>query len=151
MDYDELLQKFNLLLNENNRLIKENSRLRAQLGLGESELIQHTDSANSTETDIPDDESACRNCFSGVNGKSDPLAKIRLFMSLFRGRDDVYAKRWENKKGNFRDGELPGRTLSELEGRNLRELEGRTLIIQGNLRDVRFSGVSLGSDQGNLL
>jgi regulator of replication initiation timing len=35
MDYDELLQKFNLLLNENNRLIQENSRLRAQLGLGE--------------------------------------------------------------------------------------------------------------------
>jgi len=96
MDYDELLQKFNLLSDEINRLIKENSRLRTQLGLGEPELTQHTDSANSTETDIPDDESACRNCFSGVNGKSDPLVKIRLFMSLFRGRDDVYAKRWEN-------------------------------------------------------
>jgi hypothetical protein len=95
--HDELFQKFNLLLNENNRLTKENSRLKALLGLGEPELTQPTDSANSTETDIPDDESACRNCFAGVNGTSDPLVKIRLFMSLFRGRDDVYAKRWENK------------------------------------------------------
>jgi hypothetical protein len=97
MDYDELFQRFNLLLNENNRLIKENSRLKALLGLGEPELTQPTDPANSTETDIPDDESACRNCFASVSGTSDPLVKIRLFMSLFKGRDDVYAKRWENK------------------------------------------------------
>ena len=31
--------------------------------------------------------------------KADPAEKIRLFMSLFRGRDDLYAKRWENKDG----------------------------------------------------
>jgi len=33
-----------------------------------------------------------------INKKSDSLEKIKLFMSLFRGRDDVYAKRWENNK-----------------------------------------------------
>lgn len=33
----------------------------------------------------------------GVNKRSDPDEKIKLFISLFRGRDDVYAKRWENK------------------------------------------------------
>ena len=32
-----------------------------------------------------------------VNSTSDSLSKIRLFMSLFKGRDDVYAKRWENE------------------------------------------------------
>ncbi|MEN6455259.1 MAG: hypothetical protein ABFD10_13455 [Prolixibacteraceae bacterium] len=36
-----------------------------------------------------------------INKRSDPDEKIRLFMSLFRGRDDVYAKRWENKKGVY--------------------------------------------------
>ena len=33
-----------------------------------------------------------------VNNTSDSISKIKLFMSLFKGRDDVYAKRWENKK-----------------------------------------------------
>jgi superfamily II DNA or RNA helicase len=31
--------------------------------------------------------------------RADPTEKIRLFMSLFKGRDDVYAKRWEGKEG----------------------------------------------------
>jgi len=30
---------------------------------------------------------------------ADPAAKIRLFMSLFKGREDVYAKRWQNRQG----------------------------------------------------
>lgn len=30
---------------------------------------------------------------------SDPAEKIRLFRLFFRGREDVFAKRWENKKG----------------------------------------------------
>ena len=34
---------------------------------------------------------------SNVNGMSDPEEKIMLFRSLYKGRDDVYAKRWENK------------------------------------------------------
>ncbi|WP_425058864.1 hypothetical protein SCACP_35150 [Sporomusa carbonis] len=33
-----------------------------------------------------------------INGLSEPAEKIKLFMSLFKDRDDVYAKRWENKK-----------------------------------------------------
>jgi hypothetical protein len=97
MDFEELLQKFNLLLNENDRLIKENSRLRAQLGLSESELIQNSAPVKNTDSELPDNESAHRNGLSGVDRTSDSPAKIRLFMSLFKGRDDVYAKRWENK------------------------------------------------------
>ena len=31
-----------------------------------------------------------------VDNASDPEAKIQLFMSLFKGRNDVYARRWEN-------------------------------------------------------
>ncbi len=34
-----------------------------------------------------------------VTMQSSPEEKIRLFRTLFNGRDDVYAKRWENKSG----------------------------------------------------
>jgi len=97
MDYKELLEKYNTLLEQVNRLKKENIQLKAQLGMPESEFIQDTISAKNKKKTIPDDESADRNCFSGVDCTSDSLSKIRLFMSLFKGRDDVYAKRWENK------------------------------------------------------
>ncbi|OAN51588.1 TOTE conflict system archaeo-eukaryotic primase domain-containing protein [Magnetospirillum moscoviense] len=33
-----------------------------------------------------------------VTGASPPAAKIALFHSLFRGRDDVFPKRWSNPK-----------------------------------------------------
>lgn len=33
-----------------------------------------------------------------VHRSSPPEAKIALFRSLFRGRDDVYARRFESKK-----------------------------------------------------
>ncbi|MFZ0485277.1 MAG: DEAD/DEAH box helicase family protein [Desulfobacterales bacterium] len=97
MDYKELLKKYNILLEEINRLTKENSQLKAQLGLTRSELPRNTASAIKTGKNILDDESTDRNCFSDVDSTSDALSKIRLFMSLFKGRDDVYAKRWENK------------------------------------------------------
>ena len=34
----------------------------------------------------------------GVNHLSPPEVKIALFRSLFRGRDDVYPRRFENRK-----------------------------------------------------
>ena len=40
----------------------------------------------------PDDSMA------GINNTSLPQEKIALFRLLFRGREDVYAKRWESKK-----------------------------------------------------
>ncbi|MCL2722517.1 MAG: restriction endonuclease subunit R, partial [Treponema sp.] len=33
-----------------------------------------------------------------INNQSPPETKIALFRSLFKGRDDIYAKRFENKK-----------------------------------------------------
>ena len=34
-----------------------------------------------------------------VNAKSSPEEKVALFRSLFRGREDVYAVRWEGRQG----------------------------------------------------
>jgi hypothetical protein len=35
---------------------------------------------------------------ASVNNHSSPEAKIALFRSLFRGRDDVYPRRFESRK-----------------------------------------------------
>ena len=52
----------------------------------------------------PCEESITQNFKSVVDNTSDSSAKIHLFMSLFKGRSDVYAKRWENKnKGEYGD------------------------------------------------
>jgi superfamily II DNA or RNA helicase len=38
---------------------------------------------------------------TGIHNHSTPAEKVELFMSLFMGRDDVFAKRWESaKKGS---------------------------------------------------
>ena len=98
MDYKELFEKYKILLNEVNRLTEENSRLKAQLGPAESEFPRNNISAINPEIDSCDDGSTHNDCFSDVNNNSDSLTKIKLFMSLFKGRDDVYAKRWANKE-----------------------------------------------------
>ena len=36
---------------------------------------------------------------AGIHDNSSPSDKIDLFISLFAGRNDIYAKRWINKKG----------------------------------------------------
>ena len=107
MDYRELLEEYNNLLEQVDRLTKENIQLRAQLGLPESERIQKTTSVKSTGRKIPDDESAAGKSFSDVDNQSDTFSKIRLFMSLFKGREDVYAKRWENKNKGFANANKP--------------------------------------------
>jgi hypothetical protein len=43
-------------------------------------------------------EAICNASYSGINKFSTPEEKIALFRSLFRGRDDLYAKRFESRK-----------------------------------------------------
>lgn len=71
-NYRELLEKYQALLEENKALKIENESLKVRLGI----------------TTPAQTESHPR-----------PLDKIRLFMSLFKGHDDVYARRWESKIG----------------------------------------------------
>jgi hypothetical protein len=37
---------------------------------------------------------------NNVSNQMTPDEKIKLFRSLFKGREDVYARRWENSKTN---------------------------------------------------
>lgn len=105
MNFNELLEKYQQLLIENNRLKEEIKGLKAQYGLIEPQDV--------SIVEIDTREYKTRECKSeintaadaevnistpAINNLSDPKQKIKLFMSLFKGREDVYAKRWENTK-----------------------------------------------------
>jgi hypothetical protein len=89
MDYNELYEKYQNVLQENQRLIAENEAYRKRLGSSISEACLNYD-ANDNPVSI--------NPPTPINNNSSPADKIKLFMSLFKGRDDVCAKRWQNKE-----------------------------------------------------
>ena len=83
-----LAQKYNQLLAQNEALLKENSQLR-------SLLLSH-DISFETSKKEEDTESV----YSPVLFPSLPLSpdqKVDLFMSYFKGRTDIFARRWLNK------------------------------------------------------
>ncbi len=93
MEYFELLKKYNLLLKENEKLIKENLDLRNQfkLPLKKVNCNYQIDLFNDNEIQFSEPK--------GIYNKSSNTEKINLFMSLFKGRTDVYAKRWQSREG----------------------------------------------------
>lgn len=84
MTMDEYCKQLQLRVAE---LERENAELRAQLGVSDT---------NTTATEplavIQDISSAA------VHKYSSPNEKIQLFRNLFRGREDVFAKRWYSTK-----------------------------------------------------
>jgi hypothetical protein len=80
-----LSQQLQQALDECARLREENARLRSLLRL-----------APEPATGAPKDLAASAEI---VSGALTPDAKIALFRSLFRGREDVYALRWESRNG----------------------------------------------------
>ena len=82
MDYKELFAKYNKLLAENITLQDENEALKARLGLNQkSKSDQVQGNASKTPCSII----------------TNSAEKISVFTSLFKGRDDVYARRWQSK------------------------------------------------------
>jgi regulator of replication initiation timing len=92
MDFKTLLKKHQALLAENQALKEENLALKARLGL--AELPEKRSSQEGVHQDASPSEPSFH-----LKDKANPTEKIRLFMSLFKGRDDLYAKRWESREG----------------------------------------------------
>ena len=86
-------------LEECGRLQEENARLRRQLSKHGIALPEPPESAAT----IAKAKSECDRI--AIHQASDPEAKIALFRSLFRGREDVYAVRWDAPDG--RAGYMP--------------------------------------------
>ena len=99
MDFDELHKKYQSLQQENQRLKEEIQRLNIQHGVKKTHDKQNTNYEEVNEPLvlklIPSQNKPTN---SIINKHSDSSEKIKLFRSLFKGRDDVYAKRWENSK-----------------------------------------------------
>jgi hypothetical protein len=88
-DQNILAEHLNSVQEGRDRLRAENARLRAMLG------IQDSVSTEPSPNSIP---------IAGVTDRriavpSTPVKRIFLFRSMFRGREDVYAIRWEEKGG----------------------------------------------------
>ena len=78
-------------LDELQALRAENARLRGLLGLDRD----REESAPAWEPTLFVPEAALR---ARVDRTSSPAGKVALFRSLFVGRDDVYALRWQNDR-----------------------------------------------------
>jgi hypothetical protein len=92
MDFETLFRKHQALLAENQALKEGNFSLKARLG-----LVEPLGSRSSPEG-VQQGGSEPEPSFH-LNAEAGPSEKIRLFMSLFKGRDDLYAKRWESREG----------------------------------------------------
>ena len=86
-----------------NAALAENRRLRAEVEQLKDALAGH--SAPAPESTSNDSGAfLCLPSASGigeVTAPADKTAKVALFRSLFRGREDVYAERWHMKDGNW--------------------------------------------------
>ena len=91
-NYKELYEKFKILKEENKRLKDEVELLRKILSKEESKTNSSTDFTLVKETSLDQNDNI-------ITMNTPSKEKIKLFMSLFKGRDDVCAKRWRNKPG----------------------------------------------------
>jgi hypothetical protein len=113
MDSKKLLQKYQALLAENQALKEENLSLKARLGLNHLPEDQFP-----REGVQPDVSTSAPSYPLKVTASTE---KVRLFIPLFKGRDDVYAKRWESKER--RAGYAP---VCRIQGRQRPFDEGRS-------------------------
>ena len=92
MDWEQRCRELQQRIEE---LEKENQELRRQLGYAEP--------VRSVVTETPKNEMVLETA-AGIHMRSTPEEKIHLFRSLFRGREDVFARRWysvQKEKGGY--------------------------------------------------
>ncbi len=92
LNYVKLYEQFRLLEEENKHLKSEIMQLRAMLAVEQTEAYCSVDFNLIKET-VPEQNS------KSITQNSSSKDKIELFKSLFKGREDVCAKRWKNKPG----------------------------------------------------
>jgi hypothetical protein len=88
-DQNNIVELLKLAQEQFEQLRRENAHLRAMLGIQNSAIKEMA----SPETNVVDRPNVT------VAEVFTPDKKIALFRSLFRGREDVYAVRWEGKGG----------------------------------------------------
>lgn len=97
-DLEQLREKHKRLLHEFKRLKDENRQLKDQLEHANTKNIPDSVPESKPEKNSCNEKQTDNSSHSIISNSSDSFEKVRLFMSLFNSRDDVYAKRWENRK-----------------------------------------------------
>jgi len=93
MDADDVLKaSLTKAIAECERLREENTQLRLRVEESSASSLQQS-------KPIPSADNRRAQSSVIVTLQSSPEDKVRLFRNLFRGRDDVYARRWEAKNG----------------------------------------------------
>lgn len=92
MDYKELADRYSALLIENTNLKKEIKCLKEFINKEQTIYYSHIGS------DKIENAQSGKILPSSLKCTLSSEEKIKIFMSLFKGRVDVYARRWENKK-----------------------------------------------------
>src|ERR1700682_2894802 len=95
-DQRDLRARLEQALSEGQRLREEVRQLKAILAQHSIPLHEVTALQSTGERCLPGPSD-----ISQVETLSDNQAKITLFRSLFRGREDVYAERWRTKDGTW--------------------------------------------------
>ena len=109
INFEDLLEKYQALLVENDKLKEELKNLKERFGILDNQTVLEgfieappPDSGcftvDSLSSNMPCTNEEDSSFLSTINNFSNPLDKIKLYMALFKGRDDVFAKRWESKK-----------------------------------------------------
>jgi len=93
MENEELIKRNQKLLIENQFLKKENARLQEELEIYKS---KYSKKSNNFTSNTDNEIKVINN--KSLDSSSEIQRRIKIFMKLFRGRNDVYAKRWENKR-----------------------------------------------------
>jgi superfamily II DNA or RNA helicase len=96
ISFKVLQTKYQLLLAENRLLKKELDAFKAGLSITDLQRQEEPDYPREPESIIQHSDAASPS--TKISNDSKSAEKIKLFMSLFKGRDDVYAKRWDSKK-----------------------------------------------------
>lgn len=101
MEYEELYKKYLRLLKENEYLKSENKKIQKMLLTYHKKDFENKKikEYSKTELKIENNTSTKKMDDGHVNNQSNPEEKINLYLSLFKGRKDVYAKRWEKSDG----------------------------------------------------
>jgi len=146
MNFEELLKKYLVLVAENRSLKEENEILKAKLRIPG---IQYVDSRQDSQSNVPSGLATSETDLPLELIKyADPSEKVRLVKSLFRGRDDVYAKRWENRNG--RSGYTPV-CLNEWKPSLCRKPTGKCFKCPHQLYDTLNEKVIEAHLKGNII
>jgi superfamily II DNA or RNA helicase len=99
MDLQELSEKYRVLQTENRRLKEKIKQLESQTEKKSRVANEKTeefinDQDQIIKSEIPTEAAKSKT----IDKQFSPTEKINLFKSLFKGREDVFATRWENRK-----------------------------------------------------